>query len=87
MLRNVAKGPDGTTTVFEDPTTTLPLAEDFASSAFTGKDIFLSITYTSTRPGDPYRNGQEPRGPTAILALGPLTRRFTVPRLSLAVRG
>jgi hypothetical protein len=56
MLRNAAGGTDGTTTVFENPATTRPLEEDFASPAFTGKDIFQSIIFTNTRPADPYKH-------------------------------
>ena len=60
MLRDVTEDPGTpsiTTTVFEDPTTTRPLEEDFGPPEFGGTDIFNSITYTNTRPADPYHNG------------------------------
>jgi hypothetical protein len=56
MLRNSDGPVYGTTTVFEDPATTRPLEEDFAGVSFTGKDVFKSITFTNTRPADPYRH-------------------------------
>jgi hypothetical protein len=58
-LRDVTEDPgvpSTTTTVYEDPATTRPLEEDFGSPEFGGQDIFNSITFTSTRPADPYRN-------------------------------
>jgi hypothetical protein len=57
-LRDVTKDPgtpSTTTTVYEDPATTRPLEEDFGSPEFGGTDIFNSITFTNTRPADPYR--------------------------------
>jgi hypothetical protein len=56
MVQEVVKGLEGSTTVFESPTTARTLEEDFAGTSFTGKDILQSVTYSNTRPADPYKH-------------------------------